>query len=69
MARLKALVAERAGWREPLAQVKRMRQWVLDAEHILDGSWCRLTHKFAKTFFREKIVGPASHQGRSLLLF
>ncbi len=26
-------------WAEQLEQVKRMRQWVLDAEHILDGSW------------------------------
>lgn len=36
---MQALVAERQNWAEPLAQVKRMRQWVLDAEHILDGSW------------------------------
>lgn len=41
MARLKALVAERAAWVEPLAQVKRMQQWVLSAEHILDGSWAQ----------------------------
>lgn len=41
LARLKAIVAERAAWREPLAQVKRMRQWVLDAEHILDHSWAK----------------------------
>ncbi len=26
-------------WAEQLAQVKRMRAWVLEAEHILDGSW------------------------------
>ncbi len=30
---------EREKWREPIEQSKRMRQWVLDAEHILDGSW------------------------------
>jgi hypothetical protein len=28
---------------------------------------CHLTHILAKKFFREKVVGPASHQGRSLL--
>ncbi len=39
MARLSTIVAERAGWSEQLAQLKRMRQWVLDVEHILDGSW------------------------------
>lgn len=33
------LVAQRSTWTEQLEQVKRMRQWVLDAEHILDGSW------------------------------
>jgi hypothetical protein len=32
-------VAERKHWTDELEQVKRMRQWVLDAEHILDGSW------------------------------
>jgi len=39
LARLCAIVAERTLWREQLAQVKRMRQWVLDVEGILDGSW------------------------------
>ena len=32
-------MAERKNWAAELEQVKRMRQWVLDAEHILDGSW------------------------------
>jgi hypothetical protein len=32
-------VGEREKWREQIEQSKRMRQWVLDAEHILDGSW------------------------------
>ena len=35
------IVGERAAWAKSLAQVKRMQQWVLDAEHILDGSWAR----------------------------
>ena len=39
LARLSAIVAERVAWERPLVQLKRMRQWVLDAEHILDGSW------------------------------
>ncbi len=41
LARLSTIVAERAAWSEQLAQVKRMQQWVLDAEHILDGSWAQ----------------------------
>ena len=39
LARLETIVAERAAWNEQLARLKRMHQWVLDAEHILDGSW------------------------------
>ena len=34
-------MAERRRWAEQLEQVKHMRQWVLDAEHILDGSWAK----------------------------
>jgi hypothetical protein len=34
-----AIVAERTVWAPQLAQVSRMRQWVLAAEHLLDGSW------------------------------
>ncbi len=37
--RLQVILAERANWATQLAQVKRMQQWVLDAEHMLDGSW------------------------------
>ena len=39
LARLTAIVAERVVWENQLAQGKRMRQWILDAEDILDGSW------------------------------
>jgi hypothetical protein len=31
-------VAERATWAEPLAQVKRLHGWLLEVEHLLDGS-------------------------------
>jgi len=41
LARLSSIVAERGAWSEQVAQVKRMRQWVLDVEHILDGSWAQ----------------------------
>lgn len=42
LARLKVIVGERAAWTGQLAQVRHMRQWVLDAEHILSGSWVQL---------------------------
>jgi len=31
-------VAERAAWAEQLAQVKRLHGWLLEVEHLLDGS-------------------------------
>ena len=40
--RLKQIVAEQENWREYIEQNKRMRQWVLDAENILDGSWAEV---------------------------
>lgn len=30
---------ERENWRERIDHMKRMRQWVLDAEKMLDGTW------------------------------
>jgi hypothetical protein len=38
LARLQAVVAERVAWAEPLAQVKRLHGWLLEVEHLLDGS-------------------------------
>ncbi len=37
--RLKELVSRRTHWQEPVASLKRMREWVLRAEHILSGAW------------------------------
>ena len=39
LARLQTIVAQRAAWASPLAQVTRMHGWVLSVEHLLDGSW------------------------------
>ena len=41
LARLKAIVAERAAWADQLAQIKRMHRWVLEVEHLLDRSWAQ----------------------------
>jgi Transposase IS66 family len=40
-ARLQASVREHISWADQVTQIKRMRQWLLDAEHILDGSWAQ----------------------------
>ena len=37
-ARLQTIVAERAAWASQLTQVKRMHGWVVEVEHLLDGS-------------------------------
>ena len=39
LTRLQAIVAERATWAEPLAQIKRLHGWLLEVEQLLDGSW------------------------------
>jgi Transposase IS66 family len=38
LARLKTIVAERAAWADQLAQIKRLHNWLLEVEHILDES-------------------------------
>jgi hypothetical protein len=38
LARLQAIVAERATWADQLAQVKHLHGWLLEVEHLLDRS-------------------------------
>ena len=49
LARLQTIVAERAAWEKSLTQVKGRQQWVLDVEHILDGSWARPGERLSTT--------------------
>ena len=39
--RLQEIVELCHRWDSRVEQVKRMREWVLSAEHILDGSWAK----------------------------
>jgi Transposase IS66 family len=39
LTRLRTLAATAEQWAERIAQVKHMRSWVVEAEHILDGGW------------------------------
>ncbi len=41
LARLQTIVRERLGWAEQLAQIKRMHQWVLAVEYILNGDFAQ----------------------------
>jgi hypothetical protein len=38
LARLQAIVAERGAWTDQLGQIKRLHNWLLEVEHLLDGS-------------------------------
>jgi hypothetical protein len=42
MKRLKEILSKREIWRERVEQLKKMRQWVIDAENILSGSWVEI---------------------------
>ncbi len=53
--RLKKILRIRENWRGRIESLKRMRQWVLSAEHILDVSWADSKTEDAAT---EKIPHP-----------
>jgi hypothetical protein len=40
--RLKEILRKREIWREKVERLKRMRQWVIDAENILNSSWVEI---------------------------
>jgi hypothetical protein len=62
LTRLQTLVAARRSWEEQIAQVKRMQQWVLDAEHILNGSWATAE----ETVSNEQVAGRFDHWRQAL---
>jgi hypothetical protein len=66
LARLQAIVAERAAWSEQLAQVKRMQHWVLDVEHILDGSWARAGAKVSNATIGRRLDAWRKQMSRHL---
>ncbi len=66
LARLQSIVAERAAWRRPLAQVKRMHQWVLDVEHILDGSWAQAEEEVSNATVGQRLDAWRQQMSRHL---
>ena len=40
--RLKELLSRRERWRERVERLKQMRQWVVDAENLLNSSWVEI---------------------------
>ena len=39
--RLRELVKRRTQWQEQVSSLKRMREWVFTAEHLLSGAWAQ----------------------------
>ena len=61
--RLKKILRIRENWRGRIESLKRMRQWVLSAEHILDVSWADSKAEDAMT---EKILHSAKRSRSSI---
>jgi hypothetical protein len=57
---------ERENWRESLEEVKSMREWVLDAEALLDGSWVEQHEPVLSTSSALSNEQPVSHASSSL---
>jgi len=65
-ARLQAIVAERAAWASQLAQVRRMHGWVLEVEHILDGSWAQEGEVVSNATVGSRLDGWREHMAQQL---
>jgi hypothetical protein len=63
LARLQAIVAERVAWTEQLAQIKRLHGWLLEVEHLLDGSLERMS-----TLLRDGPLAELEREGLSEFL-
>ena len=66
LARLQAIVAERAAWASQLAQVKRMHSWVLEVEAILDGSWAQPGEVVSNATMGSRLDGWREQMARHL---
>ena len=59
-------MAERAAWANPLAQVKRMHGWVLQVEHLLDGSWAQAGEVVSNETVGSRLDGWREHMAEHL---
>jgi len=66
LARLKTIVAERAAWASQFAQVTRMHGWVVDVEHILDGSWAQPGEVVSNAAVGSRLDGWLEQMARQL---
>jgi len=66
LARLKTIIAERAGWAEQLAQVKRLHGWLLEVEHLLDESLAAAAEVVSNATVGSRLDSWCEHMARYL---
>ncbi len=66
LARLKTIVAERAAWASQFVQVTCMHGWVVDVEHILDGSWAQPGEVVSNAAVGSRLDGWLEQMARQL---
>lgn len=66
LARLQGIVAERATWEEPLAQLQRMQHWVLEVEDIFAGGWVSAGDVISNTTVGQRLDSWRERMARSL---
>ena len=49
------LLEDRQAWKESFAQIRAMRTWMLQAEHIFDGSWAFLPEEVTPAAVSERL--------------
>lgn len=50
-------MGERERWQETFTQIREMRQWMMKAEHIFDGSWADTPEEVTTAAVLERFDG------------
>jgi hypothetical protein len=66
LARLKELVGRRTQWQEQVTSLKRMREWVFTAEHLLSGAWALSEETLTNAAVAERFDQWLDHLTESL---
>jgi hypothetical protein len=66
LARLQELVGRRTQWQEQVTSLKRMREWVFAAEHLLSGAWAETEETLTNAAVAEHFDQWLGHLAQSL---
>jgi hypothetical protein len=66
LARLQELVGRRTQWQEQVTSLKRMRDWVFTAEHLLSGAWASSEEALTNAAVAERFDPWLRHLAQSL---